>query len=188
MRRAASIALAACLLLGAARVVAQPLNDYWSSGNQESDWERAQRDRNWKEGAVKLPPYPGTADLIGFEVSAASDFKFFIDGASLSVGDDGVVRYALVARSPSGVANVSYEGIHCSDGNYKIYAFGGPDKRWSRNALAQWRPIEASGPMRWHRVLERDFFCPRGIRVASASVALAALKRHGFSAENVQWR
>ena len=188
MRRAAAFALISFLALGASLAAAQPSNDYWSEGNQQSDWERAQREKHWKEGEVKLPPYPKPANLIGFQVSAASDFKFFIDSASLSVTDDGVVRYTLVARSPSGVENASYEGIHCRDGTYKVYAFGGAGGRWSRNALAQWRPIEASGPTRWHRVLERDFFCPRGIRVASASDALAALKRGGIGATNIQWR
>lgn len=188
MRRAAAFAIASCLVLGASLAAAQPSNDYWSSGNQESDWERAQREKNWKQGEIKLPPYPEKANLIGFEVSAASDFKFFIDSTSLSVTDDGVVRYTLVARSPSGVENVSYEGIHCRAGAYEVYAFGAPGGRWSRNALAQWRPIEASGPMGWHRVLERDFFCPRGIRVTSASDAVAALKRGGIRAGNIQWR
>ncbi len=160
------------LVLGTGVAVAQPI----------SDWERAQQERNWKEGKVKLPPYPKPGNLIGFEVSAATDFKFFIDSASLSVGDDGVVRYTLVARSRSGIDNVSYEGIHCRDGTYKIYAFGQSNGTWRRDALAKWRPVEAKSVMRWHQVLRRDFFCPQNIRISNAAEGLAALRRGGTTA------
>jgi len=144
-----------------------------------SDWERAQQEKNWKEGKVVLPPYPKPGNLISFAVSATTDFKFFIDSASLSVGDDGVVRYTVVARSASGVDNVSYEGIHCRDGTYKVYAFGQSNGTWRRNPLAQWRPVEAGSVMLWRQVLRNNYFCPQNLRIRDATEGLAALKRGG---------
>jgi len=60
-------------------------------------------DRTQDSEPVKLPAYPNEEDLVGFFVTSASNFKFFIDRRSLSIRSDGVVRYTLVARSPQGV-------------------------------------------------------------------------------------
>lgn len=166
MRRVGAL-LAACTLLVAGLASAQPL----------SDWERAQQQKEWRDAAVKLPPYPKPADLIPFEVAAGRGFKFFVDKSSLSVNPDGVVRYALVARSPSGVDNVSYEGMRCAKGTFKVYAFGGPDGKWQLNTGAKWRPIESGGAMPWRSELERDYFCRGGLVPADAGTALAALRR-----------
>lgn len=55
---------------------------------------------------------------------ATSEFRFFVDAATLSVSDDGIVRYVLVARSPGGVDNVSLEGMRCATSEVRIYALG----------------------------------------------------------------
>lgn len=124
---------------------------------------------------MKLPAYPRSEDLVEFEVSAATGFRFFIDRASLSVGKDGVVRYTLVARSPAGVDNVSHEGIRCKSGTYKVYAYGRADGTWSERA-SDWRQIEPRGVQRWHNALWREYFCPHRIPVHDAAEGVAALK------------
>jgi hypothetical protein len=145
---------------------------------QKSDWELEQERRDWKEAEVKLPP-PPKGELLEFYVSAASSFKFFIDSPSLSVGDDGVVRYTLVARSPSGARSVSYEGIRCDGaGSYRVYAFG-DGNGWSKSTLAEWRPIEPKEVQRWHNELYRRYFCPNGGLISSAAEGLDALRRGG---------
>ncbi len=143
-----------------------------------SDWEIQQEERNWQEVAIALPPYPKAQDLLEFTVSAATDFRFYIDATSLSVGSDGVVRYVLVARSPSGAQNVSYEGIRCKSRNYRIYATGRRDGTWTEARRVSWRPI-GSGTVNWHAALQRDYFCPKGAPIYSAAEALDALKRGG---------
>ena len=148
---------------------------------QKSDWELEQERRGSAEREVALPP-PPKGDLIEFFVSAASSFKFFIDPQSLSVGDDGVVRYTLVARSPSGAQSASYEGIRCGRaGLYRVYAFGN-GAAWSKSTLAEWRPIEPRDVQRWHNELRDRYFCPNGASIFSAAEGLDALRRGGHPA------
>lgn len=142
----------------------------------KSDWERAQEKHNWRDAEVLLPGYPRADDLIEFAVSSAGTFRFFLDGTSLSVSPDGVIRYTLLARSPSGVDNVSYEGIRCATAEYRIYAIGHRDGAWSRRELP-WRRIEPKSVKRWHHTLQREFFCPRALPITSAAEGVDALRR-----------
>lgn len=64
-----------------------------------------------QETEVQLPPFPQAENLIPFVVSAMTDNKFMIDGESLTVSTDGIVRYTLVIISSAGAQNVSYEAI-----------------------------------------------------------------------------
>jgi len=127
---------------------------------------------------VALPAYPKRENLIEFVVSAASSFRFFVDQASLAVGKDGVIRYTLVARSPAGVENVSYEGIRCKSGTYKVYALGREDGKWIERG-SDWRPIEPKGAHGWHLVLRREYFCPQRVPIFDAAEGVDALRRGG---------
>jgi hypothetical protein len=149
---------------------------------EKSDWEKEQERREWKEGEVKLPPFPGSEGLIEFQVVGGS-FRFFIDPHSLSVGPDGVVRYTLVARSPAGYANVSYEGMRCADGSYKVFALGN-DSRWSSRE-SEWRRIEPKGMNASHHELRRSYFCPNTQVIETAAEGLDALRRGGHPAVSV---
>ena len=138
----------------------------------KSDWETKHAERNWQEGAVALPP-------IEFFVSAASSFRFFIDGASVSVSPDRVVRYTLVARSAEGVENVSFEGMRCSAGTYRIYATGRRDGVWATSRLMDWRPIRVTSVARWHDALHREYFCPGGVTIVDGPSGVTALREGG---------
>ena len=69
--------------------------------------------RKWQEAAVEFPAFPRQEDLLAFYVSAATDNRFFVDGSTLSIGGDGVVRYVLVIEAAGGARNVSFEGMRC---------------------------------------------------------------------------
>lgn len=141
----------------------------------KSNYEDEQDKLNWKEAEVAAPAYPKDADLIEFQVSSGATFRFFVDAASLSVGADGVVRYTLVARSPSGVTNVSFEGIRCGTKSYKVFAQGAGG-RWSPRQ-GEWRDIEAKTIQRWHNVLYSEYLCPRHRPIQNAAEGVDALRR-----------
>ncbi len=148
--------------------------------NMKSDWERQNEGRLVKEGAEvlpELPAFPRRENLVEFFVSTASDFKFFVDRASISVKDR-VVRYTLVARSPNGVDNISYEGMNCAAGEYRVFALGGPDGTWLSRP-GPWREITTRSVQRWHNALQREYFCPNGISVTDATEAVRALEQGG---------
>jgi len=145
-----------------------------------SDWEREHEGVLRKEAALatpELPPYPANDRLAPFFVSSASEFKFFIDRASLSVDADRIVRYTLVARSASGAENVSYEGMNCQSGEYIVYAVGVQGSWIARPA--EWRPIEPRSVQRWHNALQKEYFCPNNVPIYSAEEGLRALALGG---------
>lgn len=148
------------------------------AGPEQSDWERAHAAQNWQESRGTLPPYPTKSNLIEFDVGGGSDFHFLVDAASLSVGSDGVVRYVLVARSPQGAENVSFEGLHCSAGEYKIYATGSENGTWIRSRDARWRPVEQAAGS-WHRTLASDYLCPEKEPIRTVAEGVDALRRGG---------
>ena len=167
-------AAAAVLLLGACGSSRGP--------QDKSDWERQYEARLAPEepevlADSELPPYPRPANLIEFAVSAPGGFRFFIDRESLGV-KDGVVRYTLVARSPSGVDTVNYEGLRCATSEHRIYAFGRPGGSWSMSTVP-WREISPSNAQRWQFTLQKDFFCLHGKSIRSASEGIAALEKGG---------
>ncbi len=166
------------LLLLAAAGTAAAQNNYdprdVTANTNSKDFES----RNAEETGVVLPALPKNENLIEFWVSNSTAFRFFIDTVSLSVDKEGVVRYTLVARSPSGVANTSYEGMRCAAGTYKIYARerGG---QWSA-AGSDWRPVEPNAVQRWHNELRLRYFCAdRRGSLLSKEEGLDALRRGG---------
>ncbi|MDX1373974.1 MAG: CNP1-like family protein [Burkholderiales bacterium] len=126
--------------------------------------------------SVEPPAYPSEENLVGFFVSAASDFDFFIDAKSIAI-DGSIVRYTLVARSPEGVENVSYEAIRCSTDEYRIYAIGhSADRSWAQRRTP-WREITPKSVQRWRFALLRDYFCPGGAPIFSVDGGINALRR-----------
>lgn len=138
---------------------------------------------NFKEGPgpeikIRLPAAPKQGDLILFDAGPARrGFEHFIDGASIDIGQDGVIHYTLVIKSDMGAENVAYEGIRCATRERKIYAHGRRDGSWRELVNVEWKKIgqaHLEGPI---FVLYEDFFCPGRGLVRSAGEAIAGLKR-----------
>ena len=163
--RALLLVFAACLLPVTAAA-------QWRLFESEFDDD----EKSWKEIEAQLPPYPKAENLIPFEPSAASAHKFFIDAPSISVGDDGVVRYTLFIRSAAGAANVSFEGMRCETREQKYYAIGRSDGTWSKARDPKWRRIESKEINRHHGVLYVDVLCRGKFPVKSPQDAINTLK------------
>jgi hypothetical protein len=65
----------------------------------------------------------------------------------------------MVATSPSGARNVSYEGIRCETFERKSYAFARDDGTWARSRRDKWEPVVRNAANRQHGTLATDFFC-----------------------------
>ena len=89
-----------------------------------------------------------------------------------------MVRYTLVGRSPSGTENVSFEGIRCKTGEYRVYALGRADRTWSARA-SQWKPVEPKTANRQHQALRRQYFCPVNSIIQTAEEGVSALRLGG---------
>jgi hypothetical protein len=135
--------------------------DSYKLGNFEYDFD--ENAKTWQEIQAKLPAAPKPENLIEVKLDSSTRNKLLIDAASLSSGDDGVVRYTAIIRTPSGAENISFEGMRCENGERKLYAFGrtsGKDAgEWSRNRYAKWEPIQARLAGGYHRELFFHYLC-----------------------------
>ena len=140
----------------------------------QSDWERRNAQGVPVQEEVAPPTYPAKANLAEFSVLDADGFRFYVDRASLAVGSDGIVRYVLVARSPQGAENVTFEGLRCASAEQRVYALGRPDGSWSV-ARSSWRPVASPR----HVTLFRDYFCPQSEPIRSRDEGIRALEAGG---------
>lgn len=115
----------------------------------------------WKEGEVELPAWPKDSNLVEVPLDQPDDrFTYFIDEASLDTGEDGVVRYTLVAAAQTGARNINYEGIRCTPrGAYRIYAYGHAGKFRLAAAADDWQPIATAAPGNVRVELWRHYLC-----------------------------
>ena len=157
----------------------------------KSEWERKNEGTLEKDASDPVPPFPAFPDrstLLEFEPRAPGDFRYYIDGATLNVDrKKGVISYVLVARSPSGIDNVTFEAINCKSDEYRVYALGRADGTWGGRP-GGWRPIvESRQPQ--YRSLQRDYFCPQSTPISDADEARRVLQeggnpwRKGFGAD-----
>ncbi|MDB5840505.1 MAG: hypothetical protein JWQ23_2457 [Herminiimonas sp.] len=140
----------------------------------EEDFDDA--DKSWQEVALQLPPAPLPENLLPVYISATATQSFAIDARSLTVGADGVIRFTLVATSPAGAKNVSYEGIRCASFEKKLYAVGHSEGRWSRSRRDQWEPIVRNAANRQHATLAQDYFCESKSVAGNAETMLARIR------------
>jgi hypothetical protein len=138
-----------------ALLAAHPAAAQW----KEWDYDLDQEKKPWSELQTQLPAYPKPENLLRFEMGSNTANRYFVDATSVSVGEDDVVRYALVIRSGGGANNVSFEGIRCKSREVRVYAFGHPGEQWSRARNSTWRPIEPREINGYHYALLRDYFC-----------------------------
>lgn len=167
------------LALGRSALLA--LGVSWPAAAQWKDWdyELDQEKKPWEELQTQLPAYPKPENLLKFDAGSTNINNYFVDAASLSVGEDKVVRYTLVVKSGGGATNVSFEGIRCDKAQLRVYALVHPNSAWSRARDASWREIVPREINGHHYVLLRDFMCTRARNREPISVRniVAALKR-----------
>ena len=144
--------------------VAQAAMPDWDTADSPSRSNYAE-DTPWAEHGVGLPAYPEAGHLVKVPVQIAdSNLEMFIDERSLTVGDDGVVRYVLVLRAPSGAENVFFEGLRCATHELRSYAYGTSRATWQSVDTA-WTRIQSTGMGRYREQLYQYYLCQpaRGI-------------------------
>jgi hypothetical protein len=151
-----------------------PLLAYAEWGEFEHEFDQ---DKPWVEMAAQLPPYPKAENLVEFNVSSATRNRYFVDTASISVGDDKVVRYTVVVEAAGGAKNVSFEGLRCETAERRLYAYGHSNGTWSKARNAGWEGIKLRSLLSYHKALYEDHFCPDGINVRDSGQAARTLRR-----------
>lgn len=134
----------------AADDAASPLHQYVAPAEEDK----------WEELDVRLPPFPDP-DQFHTLPSQLPDTRLEIqlDPDSIRVGGDGVIRYLLRIRSPSGAGNLFYEGLRCKTGEYSTYAYATSDDSWHRMRDTEWQALNSGGTARYRQFLYKHYFC-----------------------------
>jgi hypothetical protein len=126
----------------------------------------AEVDPDWKEGAIAEPPQPlDLSQLEPYEVSKGSELRWFFDPKTMRIDLDGVVRTVIVAKSPSGVNTVMYEGIRCATSEFKLYARY-QDGQWVKQTNPEWKDLRTAAGQHALR-LARDGACLAAVTALS---------------------
>ncbi|MBC7600282.1 MAG: CNP1-like family protein [Polaromonas sp.] len=136
---------------------------------------------DWKEGEVPPPPAFDVGKLLVFDVSTGSSLVYGVDPATLRIGNDGIVRYVMVATSRSGARNVLYEGIRCSSGEFKTYARYSAEGIWRPVDKPEWLSMFGNMPSRHALQLARSGACSNSAPTSSVAEIVRRIKTYGFS-------
>ncbi len=165
LRRAAALLAAAALAAGCASPVS------------EKELQQAIDER------PTPPPYPRFDQLVPADLGGG--FDYFIDPSSISIAARSVVRYTVVARSPGGATNVSFEGLLCESRQRRLYALGREDGTWSAARDSEWADARNSTGS-YYATLADYYFCPDKKPVADPAEAVRALRLGGHPASSLR--
>jgi hypothetical protein len=168
------------LLLLSASITAPVVLAQGITGTFDADFE----DRPWADVAAHLPKFPDPPDLLEIQVLGEQTNKFFVDVASLDLGSDAVVRFAMLTRSSSGSETLTYEGIRCSTPERRLYAYGRNNRSWERVSTSKWRDLVLNGSLNnYQAALYLNYFCYLGIPLRNRQAIVDAIKRGGLPRE-----
>lgn len=117
----------------------------------------------WKELDTTLPPFPGPDRFHELPSQLPNtSLKILLVPDSIRVGEDGVIRYIMAIRSPSGASNLFYDGLRCQAKEYKIYAYASSGRKWAEMENPGWQDLNGGGSARYRLFLYRNYFCGLG--------------------------
>jgi hypothetical protein len=100
----------------------------------------ADADPDWKEVEAPPPPAVRPEGLVPIDMGS-SVLRWGVDPKSITIANDRVVRYVVVAQGQGGAVNALYEGLRCSTGEVKLYARHSGDK-WVSVGDADWKALD----------------------------------------------
>jgi len=168
-----SVALAA----GIATAAGAPAQSYMeeiqerNASTYEAPWEE-KRD-------VDFPPPPTPDNLVALDAQIiGSGYEYFVDTASVRLGDDQVLRYVVVVASDAGATATYFEGIRCETSQVKTYGFVTRQGAFKPLASSRWMRLPASGPFAYRYVLANLYMCDRDGWPISEKQVLKRLARN----------
>jgi hypothetical protein len=114
----------------------------------------------WRESVIDLPALSPKSSFTQYQTRSQTGFNFYVDVSSISFSADGVVRMSLLAISPKGSENITYEGFRCETKEYKLYALTWAfDANWLPTKGAKWRTISPTSPNSYRGDLLEYYIC-----------------------------
>lgn len=159
-RRAGAVALLA--LSGCSSAPTEPAKTPMR-GQQQGRLPGVPDQKIFVEADIAPPPYPAESTLVEFVPQGQTSNRFYVDGSSLTVDEDTVIRFILLIRTPENVSNVRFSGLRCSTREWKDYALARTDHTWIRDQDPSWQPIQNTNLNNYRWTLYNDFFCINGV-------------------------
>ncbi|MFT3719819.1 CNP1-like family protein [Pseudorhodoferax sp.] len=113
---------------------------------------------DWVEAEAPPPPAFSLDRLVDVDVDRQGSLRYGVDPETIRIGEDGVVRYVMVARSNTGAMTAMYEALRCSTGEYKLYARYNVD-RWTPVGTPQWQSLWESSRVKYPLAFARQGGC-----------------------------
>ncbi len=131
----------------------------------------------WTESEVPPPPPVDFTKLIAFNMAPGMALAYGVDPATVKISkSDSLVRYVMVATSPSGARNVMYEAIRCSTAEFKTYARYSSDGQWRPVEDPEWRSMLNNMQSKHALQFARAGACDAGTPVSSVAELVNKLK------------
>lgn len=116
----------------------------------------------WQEAEVKFPPPPARDSLVALDGEGIiSNYEYFVDPASITLGNDQVMRYVVVLESDTGGSATYYEGMRCDTREAKSYGYVTRQGAFKPLASSRWMRLRTSGPYVYRYVLASLYMCDR---------------------------
>jgi hypothetical protein len=131
------------------------------SGTRTQDIDDAEpEEKVWRETSHEFPAFPRDENLVPIQMQGIGGAReYLVDTKSLSSDADGVVRYTVVIRTPSGGLNVIFEGLRCDTLEYKAYAFATRAGEFKPLDRLSWKKVLTGGPGHYRVVLLDRYMC-----------------------------
>jgi hypothetical protein len=130
------------------------------------------------ESEAPPPPAFSTDGLLPLAMPPYVSVQFGIAPATLSISEDSIVRYVVVARNSTGSINAMFEGIRCATGEFKTYARASGKADWTLVNEPQWRSLTDNQPSKHAWVFARQAACDGRATAANSTAAIIkALKK-----------
>ena len=131
---------------------------------------------DWVESPAPPPPAFTTENLVPISMPRYMTLEFGVDPSSIVITGDGVVRYVVVGRNPSGGAmNAFYEGVRCASAEVKVYARSSGDA-WDIASNPEWKPLR-SVSSNYSKALALQGLCRGAAPRSSVGDIIRQLKR-----------
>ena len=148
----------------------------------DADQRNPDDEKEWREiKSIQFPPVPKARNLIRLDsASLGARYEYFIDGSSILLGTDKVIRYTVVLQSDTGVRNVYFEGIRCETMEARTYGYATRQSGFKPLASSSWKKMRGVGPFAYRLLLANKFMCdsdgwPIDGKTARAKLARSAI-------------
>lgn len=142
----------------AAAALGAPASEYMDSKPRppaEGEFEEP-----WREDDIRFPAFPRAENVVPLDAQrVGSGYSYFLDAASLSLGDDDVMRFTVILQSPEGASSIFYEGIRCATDEIKSYGYATRDRMFRAVADTRWVGVYAEGPLGYRTLLADHYVC-----------------------------